>query len=215
MGGKVSTWNGAWGGERVAPPVKDKDTDRIGRQLELVKYLGELEPGVSHEMPCEQEVVARETDSVEKGRSRRQRWHDKQRAVGRCACGREPISGKKSCARCLERVSKWQEENGDKVKSTARSRREAIRTKVITGYGGQCACCGEAEPMFLSIDHINNDGKSDPRRGGDRLYRWLIEQGYPAGYQLLCRNCNWGKHVNGGNCPHKAASGQRGLVNAT
>ena len=46
-----------------------------------------------------------------------------------------------------------------------------LKNEVFQAYGGyQCACCGETEPMFLTIDHVGNDG-ADHRRvianGGD------------------------------------------------
>ena len=71
-------------------------------------------------------------------------------------------------------------------------------------------CCGEVEPKFLSLDHINNDGWVDrkfDKSGGSNFYRkvarLIVEGKAPADLQILCRNCNWGKHVNGGVCPHQ------------
>lgn len=63
--------------------------------------------------------------------------------------------------------------------------------------------------MFLTIDHVNNDGnvqrKSD-KTGGTNFYRLtahkILDGNAPNDLQILCRNCNWGKHVNGGICPH-------------
>lgn len=81
-----------------------------------------------------------------------------------------------------------------------------IRQEAIMAYGGYvCACCGETEPLFLTIDHIDNDG-ADHRReigGGANFGKWLKDHGYPPGFQVLCFNCNIGKAHNGGECPHK------------
>lgn len=33
-----------------------------------------------------------------------------------------------------------------------------IRSEMIAAYGGCCACCGETEPAFLSLDHIGGGG---------------------------------------------------------
>ena len=30
--------------------------------------------------------------------------------------------------------------------------------RVLDHYGRACSCCGETEPAFLTIDHVNNDG---------------------------------------------------------
>lgn len=86
-----------------------------------------------------------------------------------------------------------------------------LREQVFMAYGGkQCACCGETEPLFLTIDHIANDGAEMRRsgthsRGGTQFYQWLRKNGFPSGFQVLCMNCNLGKHRNGGFCPHDTA----------
>jgi hypothetical protein len=81
------------------------------------------------------------------------------------------------------------------------------RDAVYQAYGGYvCSCCGETEPSFLSIDHINNDGaehkRSNNLRTGQQMYRWLAKNGFPKGFQVLCMNCQWGKRNNNGVCPH-------------
>lgn len=80
---------------------------------------------------------------------------------------------------------------------------------VFEAYGGwKCACCGETEKSFLSIDHVENNG-SQLRRAGihgkpsAEFYRWLKRRRFPKGFQVLCMNCNVGKHRNGGVCPHQ------------
>jgi hypothetical protein len=81
-----------------------------------------------------------------------------------------------------------------------------LRHNAIMAYGGyRCACCDEGEPLFLNIDHVNNDGSRDRRQIGHhkKFWKWLQANGYPPGYQVLCSNCNHGKHRNGGTCPHK------------
>lgn len=82
-----------------------------------------------------------------------------------------------------------------------------LRHEAILAYGGyRCACCGEEEPLFLTLDHVNNDGSKQRRRfgSGSRFYLRLRRNGYPPGCQVLCYNCNCGRHRNGGVCPHKA-----------
>lgn len=87
-----------------------------------------------------------------------------------------------------------------------------IKKAAFDGYGGSiCKCCGETIIEFLSIDHINEDGAAHRRRlfGGSRgaagsaFYGWLKRNGFPPGFQVLCHNCNRGKHFNGGVCPHQ------------
>lgn len=94
---------------------------------------------------------------------------------------------------------------------SAKTKRDQDRCKaqVFEAYGGyKCKCCSEDEPMFLSIDHVNNDGAAERKAGlysgsGTAFYKWLRKNGFPDGYQVLCMNCQVGKHKNGGVCPHQ------------
>jgi hypothetical protein len=92
----------------------------------------------------------------------------------------------------------------DAVKAEWRKR---LRETALAAYGDCCACCEEKEPIFLTIDHINNDGAEHRREigsvGGRSFYSWLRKNNYPEGFQVLCWNCNSGKHLNGGVCPHE------------
>jgi len=91
-----------------------------------------------------------------------------------------------------------------------RKQRASYKKQVFDHYGWECACCGESIPEFLTIDHINNDGYLDRmKRGWKRkltskdLYYMIIKEGFPDRFQTLCQNCNLGKLVNKGVCPHK------------
>ena len=81
-----------------------------------------------------------------------------------------------------------------------------LRALVFEQYGAACACCGESEFDFLTIDHINNDGYLHRRvgiNGGVALYQWLKNNKFPPEYQVLCMNCNWSKFLNNGICIHQ------------
>lgn len=89
-----------------------------------------------------------------------------------------------------------------------REYRRALKDQCFQAYGGfVCACCGETEQKFLTLDHKNNDGakhrKEIGARGGIAIYHWIIRNGFPPMFQVLCFNCNHGRHLNGGTCPHK------------
>ena len=64
----------------------------------------------------------------------------------------------------------------------------------------KCKCCGEDDPIYLQIDHVNNDGhlerKNRSRRGPKLTLKKYLEA--PEKFQLLCANCNWAKQQNGG-----------------
>jgi hypothetical protein len=92
-------------------------------------------------------------------------------------------------------------------------RNRQLRREAMDAYGGPvCACCGEAEERFLAIDHMNNDGFKYPKSVRSGLCKWLKQEGYPPGYQVLCHNCNLGKHLNGGICPHEYYLREQGDV---
>jgi hypothetical protein len=90
----------------------------------------------------------------------------------------------------------------------AMSRRYKMhKDMVFAHYGAKCSCCGEDEPMFLTIDHVNCDGKHHRRKPGNsshnNIYGWLVRNQFPDGFQVLCNNCNHGRYRNNGVCPHK------------
>lgn len=91
-----------------------------------------------------------------------------------------------------------------------RKRNAQIRDEAFAAYGGyRCVCCGETEPLFLSLDHIENDGGEFRKNelgvrtaAGVHTYRWLKRNGWPPAVQVLCMNCQHGKRMNKGTCPH-------------
>ena len=80
-----------------------------------------------------------------------------------------------------------------------------LKIRIMKEYGGKCVCCGEQNIYFLTIDHTYNDGNEHRKEvDGSVLYRWLEKNGYPKDrFQILCWNCNNGKRLNNGVCPHK------------
>lgn len=95
------------------------------------------------------------------------------------------------------------------------------KREVIEHYGGVCHCCGESDLTFLTLDHKDGDGAAHRRRvfghtrgyrgprgqdsSGTFTYQWAIRSGFPPIFIVSCFNCNFGRHVNGGVCPHKEA----------
>jgi hypothetical protein len=74
--------------------------------------------------------------------------------------------------------------------------RDQLRTDVYDHYGWACACCGSTED--LTIDHVKGDGGAHRKElgldgSGTKFYRWLRANGFPAGFQTLCRACNRSK----------------------
>ena len=98
-----------------------------------------------------------------------------------------------------------------KNRISSRKHRKKVRDQVFKGYGGyKCVCCGETEPMFLTLDHINNDGAEfrtkhfgNRTSAGYHTYKWLIKNNFPDDVQVMCMNCQHGKLMNNGICPHQ------------
>lgn len=130
-----------------------------------------------------------------------------------CASCRPPI--KKPCARCgtkfvgsLEQRRYCSPEcRGEALSDQRKAAYRRERLEALQAYGGktpQCACCTEGALLFLSLDHVNGGGRQHRlETGGGGFYTWLRRHGYPAGFQVLCHNCNLGRQLNGGTCPHQ------------
>ena len=99
----------------------------------------------------------------------------------------------------------WYDANSERVKSHRRQYGRQEKLRFIAAYGGKCECCGETNPEFLSLDHINGGGQVDRavRGTGEYLYRAVRREGYPTDkYRLLCLNCNF-SYGHYGYCPHR------------
>ena len=101
--------------------------------------------------------------------------------------------------------------NKASILAHVRKKNQAIKLVVLTHYSGvgypSCNCCKESIMDFLTIDHINGGGTKHRKLTGvgTQMYRWLIKNNYPEGFQVLCFNCNCAKGLNGNNnkCPHE------------
>jgi len=82
-----------------------------------------------------------------------------------------------------------------------------IRLQVINHYTNnkhecQCKKCDVNGLGFLTIDHVNNDGKKDRKgRCALQVVTGIIKNNYPKSYQILCFNCNSSKAIFG-KCYH-------------
>lgn len=85
--------------------------------------------------------------------------------------------------------------------------RDAKRLMLLSHYSGggvpHCACCGERHVEFLSLDHIDGGGSRHRAEvgSGNKFYLWLIREGLPSGFRVLCMNCNFSLGRRG-YCPH-------------
>jgi len=111
---------------------------------------------------------------------------------------RKPL---KTPLKALEANRKWVAQNKERHRRVSRDRARRYKTEAIEHYGGACACCGEDEMAFLTLDHIIPLKSGIRRDGGSQAFR-LYQQDYPAGFQVLCYNCNCAKRTDS-ECPHR------------
>lgn len=105
----------------------------------------------------------------------------------------------------------WTAANREKARETHRRSRLKLRLEVLTAYStGKpiCRCCGEDDPRFLTLDHVNDDGGAHRKAMREAkvrdFYQYLKMAGFPQEPALAvgCANCNLGRSWNGGLCPH-------------
>ncbi len=92
----------------------------------------------------------------------------------------------------------------------ARAYNGRLMVEVFSHYCGgephcQCPGCHTTFIEFLQLDHVAGDGAAHRKAnslgtGGPRLWRWVRDNGYPEGFQVLCRNCNGAKFTRAA-CP--------------
>lgn len=135
------------------------------------------------------------TSCAQDQRARHQTMYERRKNAGLCIkCGAKSLPDSVHCEKHIRKRHEYA---------------AAVRNTVLEHYGKICACCGEADPRFLTIDHKNNDGYVQRRLDGSRRagnYKWIIKNGFPTDLQVLCFNCNSGKAANGGVCPHQQAA---------
>lgn len=113
----------------------------------------------------------------------------------------------RECSRIRQKISyqKHRKEYIAKVSAHRLIWYARLRQELLDAYGRRCACCGESEPAFLTLDHINGGGKKDRAQipdGQRGLYRKLKKLGWPTDrFRLLCMNCNFATR-RGTPCPH-------------
>jgi hypothetical protein len=108
------------------------------------------------------------------------------------------------------RIKRWRASRPEFNRIVTKRLRLKYKTEVLNYYGAKCNCCGENEEIFLTLDHIQGDGNKHRKtlKKLVSMWRWIIINNYPSTFQILCFNCNSGKAINDGVCPHATSTGR-------
>ena len=90
-----------------------------------------------------------------------------------------------------ERVKKYRLLHINKLKKYFKDLGQKRKKIVLDHYSDGlfvCINCKESRYEGLTIDHIHGGGRKHAKEVG-KLYRWLIKNKFPEGYQVLCMNC--------------------------
>jgi len=123
-------------------------------------------------------------------------------------------------AKRKEHNQKYKNRPGEKAR--VKIYRDTMRVKVLQYYSKHlsksniscCNCCGENSYIeFLAVDHIagRHQMDSEPelvklgyssKMQSSVLLKWIIDNNFPKGFQILCHNCNLAKgHSKDNKCP--------------
>jgi len=116
----------------------------------------------------------------------------------------------KCSACCVKAVMASRSKRMDAYNMWQRNQHQKIKLNVLTHYSNgllECACCGEREYAFLTLDHIHGGGNKHRKAMGSffnvyrQLYKELCKGVRPEGFRVLCLNCNFAEGRGG--CPHR------------
>ena len=105
-----------------------------------------------------------------------------------------------------KRHSKYHAKNKDKHSEYHKRHNAEKRREVLLHYSNsidiQCICCETKVMDFLTLDHIDGGGRQHRKNTTNSTVNYLHslhEQTgkWLEGFQVMCMNCNWYKHLNG------------------
>ena len=132
----------------------------------------------------------------------------------------DPANYVRMCLECGEQIELSKVVRGSFRKTTevkycsiscgVKASGKRIKIEIFSWYGTVCVCCGLSDLCFLTLDHVNDDGTREYVYGvncaaGVHHYKRLRKAGFenrPRDLQVLCWNCQWGKKLHNGFCPH-------------
>lgn len=89
------------------------------------------------------------------------------------------------------------------LNNRSKNHNRKLRQMVLQHYSNsdtpKCCCCGIKYEPFLTLDHIDGRKKwgHKSHNGTKHVYQWLKSNNFPVGFQIMCFNCNYCKHLLG------------------
>ena len=144
--------------------------------------------------------------------SKRLRNKDRDKATRLARYQKDPERGRRASQKyyyanreaLLAKAKERGERNRDALRARGVARRAAMKNRIFALLGSACACCGEAERSFLTLDHKHGGGRIHFMvRGTWGTYLDVLKMENASDhYQILCANCNMAKGRHGV-CPHQ------------
>lgn len=102
--------------------------------------------------------------------------------------------------RIIEYLKQWRKSHREEHNQASKDRYQQQRMLCLDHYSKgkiKCKRCRENEIAFMTLDHIKprKDYGHTRKTSASALYRILVRDGFPSGYQVLCYNCNMIKEV--------------------
>lgn len=103
-------------------------------------------------------------------------------------------------SRCkIHKAAYWKEyytKHSEDRKAYNKGYRWERKMSVLTAYGGKCVDCGIDNPLVLEVHHQDRQQAKEDRKGGyNAYYARLIEENFPPGHEVLCKNCHHLRHL--------------------
>jgi hypothetical protein len=109
-----------------------------------------------------------------------------------------------ACKKCVRKDLKiYARQHSEEARIRAKENWYKYKRAFLNAYGDKCACCGETEPVFLTIDHINGQAGIKIKDCWTKAYKDAVLKYDPSKYRILCFNCNMAYRF-GRTCPHQA-----------
>ena len=92
-------------------------------------------------------------------------------------------------------MREYRHDHVEELRAKSYSVRSSIVNGILDYLGAECESCNEKEREFLTVDHIDNDGKDERHLGSVGWKRKILHgKSDPSKYRVLCHSCNLSRY---------------------